>query len=181
MFGSIIIALLLMCSLSHLFTEVVPPNFQAGLTNYYFGESENNLPIAPYFSTMVALMTKSTFLIVFICLGFAAWAFLWLPATLTYSSRAILAWSFDRLAPSKLGYVHPSRFTPVNAIFTVVLANLLFLVLYTFVPFFNSLVLVLAAMLAWIPIMIGAIIFPFWKRKLYNNSPIAKYKLSESL
>lgn len=177
MFGSIVIAIILMSTLSYYLDKVVSPEFQAALSNYYLSKEGVNLPIAPYFSSLVTVLVHSPFLILLVCLGFFSWAFLWIPATLTYSARAILAWSFDRIAPASLGFVHPQKYTPVNAIITVVIVNLVFLVLYIFVPFFNSLILVLAAMIAWIPVMIGAIIFPFRKKTLYDQTEISKYKL----
>jgi len=176
MFGSIVLAIILMTLLSHNLNKVVTPEFQAALSNYYFSKEGANLPLAPYFSVLAAVVTQSPILIILICLGFFSWAFLWIPATLTYSARAVLAWSFDRIAPASLGFVHPQKFTPVNAIITVVIANLVFLVLFLFVPFFNSLILVLAAMLAWIPVMIGAIIFPYRKKSMYKETEISKYE-----
>jgi APA family basic amino acid/polyamine antiporter len=89
----------------------------------------------------------------------------------------VIAWSFDRVAPASLGFVHPKRHTPVNAIAAVAVANLIFLFLYLYTPFFGKLVLVLAAMLAWLPTMAGAVIYPYLRPDLYRRSAISDYKV----
>ena len=47
---------------------------------------------------------------------FVAWIWFWVPAELAYTTRTMIAWSFDRLAPDRLGYVSQRFHTPVVAI-----------------------------------------------------------------
>jgi amino acid transporter len=173
MFGSILVAAAVMAVLSLCGDHVFGQEFQAVLGTFAQGEGGKALPLPPYYSLLAALATGSPVLAVVLCIGFLAWAFFWIPATMVYATRAIIAWSFDRVAPAALGYVHPARHTPVTAITAVVVANLLFLMLFLFTPFFGTLVLVLAAMLAWIPTMLGAIIFPFHRPELFARCGMA--------
>lgn len=177
MFGSLIIAALIMVTLSILGDRIFGQPFQAALGAYASGENGATLPILPYFSLLTALSTSNPVLAGLVCFGFFAWAFLWIPATLVYAARALIAWSFDRVAPAAFGYVHPKRHTPVTAIVVVVIANLIFLALFLFLPFFSTLVLVLAAMLAWIPTMLGALLFPYLRSEMFECSPMASMRL----
>ena len=178
MFGSIAAAIGLMAILSMSFNSTVPAHIQVGIGEYVFSGREPGFPIQPYFSALVVPLARTPLTAFLICAGFAAWAYMWLPATITYSARAVLAWSFDRLAPEKLGAVHPTRFTPTNAIVAVTVTNLGLLALFVFVPFFTNLILVLAAMIAWLPIMLAAIVFPYRRPSIYAGSPIAGWRLA---
>ncbi len=177
MFGSIAAAAAVMAGLSALGNRVFGVGFQAALRAYPVGSGQDFLPLPPYFSLLAALTTQSPLLAIVICLGFFAWAFFWLPATMVYASRAVIAWSFDRVAPAWLGYVHPRRNTPVAAVAVIAVANLVFLALYLFTPLFGGLVLVLAAMVAWIPTMLGAVIFPYSRPDLFSRGGMAGRKL----
>jgi amino acid transporter len=169
-FGSIAFAVILLMVLSYLGDRAFGLEFQASVGKMH---ADDPLPLPPYFSLLAALATKSPLLALAICTGFLAWAFLWIPATLVYSARAFMAWSFDRVAPSWLGYVHDRFHTPVNALVTAAILNVVFLALFLFSTFFGTLVLVLAAMIAWIPTMIAAILFPYLRPHLYNGTPLA--------
>ena len=55
-------------------------------------------------------------LAVIIMATFVAWIWFWVPAELAYTTRTMIAWSFDRVAPDGLGYVSQRFHTPVVAI-----------------------------------------------------------------
>jgi APA family basic amino acid/polyamine antiporter len=177
MFGSILTAAAVMAMLSWLGDSVFGQEFQATLGTFALGDGGKALPLPPYYSLLAALASGNPILAVILCVGFLAWAFFWIPATIAYATRAVIAWSFDRVAPAALGYVHPTRHTPVIAIAAVVVINLLFLALFLFTPFFGTLVLVLAAMLAWIPTMLGALIFPYLRPELFARSGMGGSRL----
>ncbi|MCX6620003.1 MAG: hypothetical protein NTY38_02765, partial [Acidobacteria bacterium] len=178
MFGSLLVSTALMVVLSLLGDQAFGREFQAALGRLPAAPAAGSLPIAPYFSLLAAVASRHWIFALLICLGFAAWAFFWLPATLVYAARTLLAWSFDRVAPAPLGNVHPRWHTPTTALAVVVGANLIFLALFLFTDFFASLVLVLAAMLAWIPTMYAAIIFPYRNRRLFESSAIANLRFA---
>ncbi|MBA2443849.1 MAG: hypothetical protein H0V49_00745 [Nocardioidaceae bacterium] len=58
------------------------------------------------------LLTNNVLLTLLIVAAFVAWIYFWVPAELIYAERTTIAWSFDRLAPEKLGYVSPRFHTP---------------------------------------------------------------------
>jgi amino acid transporter len=177
MFGSIFVAAALMALLSWLGNGVFGMEFQASLGAFALGPEGKALPLPPHYSLLASLASGSLTLAVLICAGFFAWAFFWIPATMLYATRAVIAWSFDRVAPAGLGYVHPVRHAPVTAIAAVAVVNVLFLGLFLFTPFFGSLILVLAAMLAWIPTMLGAVVFPYRRPELFQRSGMAQSRI----
>jgi amino acid transporter len=152
--------------------------YQAVLGRLYAAPGNSGLPVAPYFPLLAAVAAKNWVVALIVCLGFGAWAFFWLPATLVYAARTLLAWSFDRVAPAPLGNVHPRWHTPTTALGVVIAANLVFLALFLFTTFFSTLILVLAAMLAWIPTMYAAIVFPYRNRRLFEVSAIAGFRIA---
>jgi amino acid transporter len=177
MFGSIAVAAAGMVLLSYLGDKVFGYDFQGGLAAFTASDQAHAFPLSPSFSLLAALATRNALLALCLCLGFMAWAFFWIPATIVYATRAMIAWSFDRLAPAELGFVHPVRHTPVTAIVVAVVANAIFLGLFLYTPFFGGLVLVLAAMLAWIPTMLGAILFPYRRVEMFKRSAMAGRRL----
>jgi APA family basic amino acid/polyamine antiporter len=177
MFGSICVAAAMMATLSVLGDQVFGREFQSSLTSFSLTRGPEALPVPPYYALLAGLATGSPALAAVICLGFFAWAFFWIPATIVYATRAVIAWSFDRIAPAALGFVHPTRHTPVTAIIAVAAANILMLALFLFTPFFGTLVLVLAAMLAWIPTMLGALLFPYRRPQMFARSEMAGRRL----
>lgn len=169
MFGSILFATALLAFMSMYSDKIFGQEFSRGI----WISSEDNMtaiPVQPYFPVLIAIVSHNTFLSILTCMGFVAWAFFWIPATLVYAGRTVLAWSLDRVAPPSLGYVNDKLHTPVTAIVTTTIINIIFLSLYLFTDFFASLVLVLAAMLAWIPTMIAGIVYSHRNPRLYNLS-----------
>src|SRR5438552_19057200 len=70
------------------------------------------------------------------------WPFCSVPLELAYVDRSMLAWSLDRMAPEKLGYVSDRYHTPVVAIVVCMIVAIAFLALYAFTPWFATLSLI---------------------------------------
>ena len=60
---------------------------------------------APWFAVLAGILGHNVFLSVVILATFAAWIWFWIPAEMAYTTRSMIAWSFDRVAPDKLGFV----------------------------------------------------------------------------
>src|SRR5260370_5436881 len=88
----------------------------------------------------------------------------------------MLAWSFDRVAPDKLGFVSETVHTPVVAIGVSTAGAVVFMWLIafkavTFLTFIEVLLVV------WGAVMISAVIFPERRRQLYESSPARDFRL----
>jgi len=168
--GSIIVAGIVFVLVGHLSYRVFGTEFQGAVAFNSTADPTKSTPITPFFPLLAGILAGNVVGSVLISLGFLAWAYFWIPATLVYAERAVLAWSLDRLTPASFGYVSERFHTPVVAIVVTVILNIAFLYLFLFIPFFSTLTLVLAAMLAWTITMVAGILFPFRAKELYKRS-----------
>jgi len=145
------------------YTDVVPP-----------------LPVWPYPAMLAAFMTSSRVLQFVVILAMSAWWFGWSGTVFLSSTRVIFAAAFDRLLPEKVAEVEPRSRTPVYALLLMVVPSILIGALFAWNVFnFQSLTLCSTLVIAvtYLGSTVAAILLPFIKPKLYNASPIAKYKI----
>src|SRR5258705_11106061 len=62
--------------------------------------------------------------------GLVLWSYFWIPSAMIIATRAMFAWSFDRIAPAKLSEVHPRYNSPWVAVIVVSIIGEAFLILY---------------------------------------------------
>jgi amino acid transporter len=128
-----------------------------------------------FFFFFVSMLTTSTLLIVVINVSFVLALFVALPATFLIATRALFAWSFDRLVPERLSEVDPRTRSPLIANAVVLAVTLVFLALIVFAGG-NFLTILftagLAELLTFMVVAVAGIVFPFRRRALYENSPI---------
>lgn len=133
------------------------------------------VPPNPYF--FASLLANNVVVATIINLGLIAWAIIIIPSNWMATTRIILAMGFDRILPGRFADVSDRFHTPVKAIIFVafitflgllatnyygaVSANLNYTVVYTFILAVVSL---------------GGAIFPFVRKSIYQQSPIAVYK-----
>src|SRR5580658_4591671 len=92
-------------------------NFQGAVAyNALTGVSGGTTSTAPWFAVLAGLLGHNIVLSVVILATFAAWIWFWIPAEMAYTTRSMIAWSFDRVAPNGLGYVSETVHTPIVAI-----------------------------------------------------------------
>jgi APA family basic amino acid/polyamine antiporter len=105
-----------------------------------------------------------------------AWIWFWVPAELAYTTRTMIAWSFDRLAPDRLGHVSERLHTPVVAIGLSTAGAIVFmwLIAYRNIAFLS---LIEALVVVWGAAMLAAIQFPRSRRELFDASPAAGSRL----
>lgn len=129
----------------------------------------------PTITLLAGVLTGSPLICILVSLGFIFWMWMWIPGMHTFGVRAIVAWSFDRVAPAAWGQISPTRHTPVVAIVFTMLVNILFMALFVFTEFFSNIVILIeAAVLAWSVVLAAGIVFPYMRPQIYEKSPIAK-------
>ncbi len=175
--GAIVFCGLLFALIGYLSYQTVGYEFQGAITYNSFNQPEFSTTTQPYFTLLMGILTKNIYITVIIAISFIAWIYFWIPGMLAYAERAMLAWSFDRLAPEKIGHVSDKYHTPTVAIIISVLVSVLFTALYVYTSFFATLIFILAASIAWFITMITGVIFPYRNKEIYEKSPIAKYKI----
>jgi amino acid transporter len=131
-------------------------------------------PTEPSIALLTGILTQSPLITVLTSLGLAIWMWMWIPAMHTFGVRAVVAWSFDRVAPEPLGTISEKYHTPIVAITVTTIVNLIFMALFVFTPWFSKIVILIeAAVLAWSIVLAAGIFFPYLRPELYEKSPIA--------
>jgi amino acid transporter len=116
----------------------------------------------PWFAVLAGILGHNVFLSVVILATFAAWIWFWIPAEMAYTTRSMIAWSFDRVAPDKLGFVSETVHTPVVAIG---------------VSTAGAVVFIEVLLVVWGAVMISAVIFPLRRKQLYESSPAKNFRV----
>jgi len=132
----------------------------------------------PTITLLAGVITNSPLICVLVSLGFIFWMWMWIPGMHTFGVRAIVAWSFDRVAPEALGNISPKTHTPKVAIYFCVAVTIVFMAMFVFSDFFSSIVILIeAAVLAWSIVLGAGIFFPYTRPHIYEKSPLATKKI----
>ena len=92
------------------------------------------------------------------------------PAMHTFAVRAVVAWSFDQVAPAPLATISEKYHTPIVAITVTTIVNLIFMALFVFTPWFAKIVILIeAAVLAWSVVLGAGISSPISGRRSMKN------------
>ena len=137
----------------------VPSEFNkaAAWMNYNSADYYSIVPSDPTFVTWAAAMVHSTFVLVVIAVGLVVWSFFWLPSAMIIATRAIFAWSLERLAPTSLSGVNSRTNAPVAATVLVAAIAEAFLVAY-WQGWFNYLTPFLAYAGVFVVVSVAAIV-----------------------
>lgn len=182
MVGAVVAAAAMIAVVALLADKTFGYDFQAAiafnsLSGVEGGSIEASIGAAPWFTVLAGILTGNMLLTAIIMAGFVAWIWFWVPAELAYTTRTMIAWSFDRAAPEWLGYVSNRVHTPVVAIgiSTAVAIFFMWLIAYQGIAF---LTLIEVLLVIWGAAMISAVLFPFTRPQLYRLSPAAKITLA---
>ena len=135
------------------------------------------LAASPFYFYFVSLLTNNVVLIWVMGIGFVLASLVPMLPTFLMATRALFAWSFDRILPQKVSEVSERTHSPLVANAIVLLLALGFLALICFGPaqFYTMLFTAGAAeILTFIVLAFAAAIFPFRRRDLWTASPINK-------
>jgi len=134
-------------------------------------------PVTPYPTLLTGLGSGSAALTVLIGLGFIGWIWLWIPTQILYPTRAIVAWSLDRVAPDFLGRVDDRTHTPIPAIALCLAGGITFVGLLAFTTYFQLVIFIEVAVLAWAIVLLAGVFFPFRRPDIYQKSAIANIRI----
>lgn len=139
--------------------------------------TEGSIGAAPWFTVLAGILANNTILAVIIMATFVTWIWFWIPAELAYTTRTLIAWSFDRLAPDQVGYVSRRFHTPVVAIGISLAGALVFMGLIAYGNI-ALLTLIEVILVVWGVAMAAAIVFPWVRRQFYETSPARAYRVA---
>lgn len=166
--GSMVIGGLLMVALMVFAQGAIGSEFlrAAGVT------LEWPLAAPPFLNVLGAITANSVVMTILMSL----WMLIFLPYALgvgiIYSSRSLLAWSIDGMAPKALSSVSRNH-VPRNAVLAVLLVAEVCLALYAFTDLLAILSGLLAFGIVFVFVTLAGLLFPFLKREAFEASAAA--------
>jgi amino acid transporter len=157
--------------------------FNAANLNYWdvvYGLGKAAVPIWPYPPLLAAFFIHNSLVQAIIVLMFGAWFLGWAGTLFLSSTRVIFAAAFDRILPERVADVSERRHVPVWALVLMLVPSLIVSALYAYTSTFYKFILdaTLVIAVTFLGTSIAAMILPWRKRSLYENSPIARYKVA---
>jgi amino acid transporter len=131
------------------------------------------LAAPPYVNVFTAIAGNNVILTILTFGWVLAIAFFVGATTLVYSTRAMLAWSIDGVAPERLGDVNDRYHSPHWAILISAIVGEVWLGLFAFTKLLGPISGFLGFTVSFLAVSITAIVFPFVKREAFENSPVA--------
>ncbi len=117
----------------------------------------------PVFMLYAGVLIDNLLIFLLVAAGLILWSYFWLPSAFLIATRAMFAWSFDRLVPEKLSEVHPRYNSPWVAVIVVAVIAESFLVLYH-IGVFQFLTPALAYYVVFWLVSLCGVVFPFLAR-----------------
>lgn len=129
----------------------------------YNPPADTNVEFYPVFMLYAGVVIQSIPMFLLVALGLVLWSYFWIPTAMMISTRAMFAWSFDRLAPEKLSAVHRRYNSPWVAVLVVAVIGEAFLILYHN-NVFTFLTPALAYYFVFWLVSLAGVVFPYLKR-----------------
>ena len=149
--------------------------------NYAYGyvTAAPAIPIWGYPPLLAAFLIDSHIVQMIIVLVFGVWFLGWAGTLWLSSTRMIFAAAFDRVLPEWAARVS-DRGVPWTALILIMIPGVIVSYLYSFVTGFSKLTLDASLVIAvtFFGTAIAATILPWWKKDLYEKSPIVRYAIA---
>lgn len=146
-------------------------------TNAWNFSTESSLGASPWFTVLIGILADNLLLVIVVMATFVAWIWFWVPAEIAYTTRTMIAWSFDRIAPDRLGEVSARFGTPTLAIWLSTAGSIVFMWFIAFQAI-ALLTLIEALTVVWGTAMVAAVVFPRTRKSLFDMSPASEHRLA---
>ena len=150
--------------------------------NYAYGYV-TDAPVVPIWGfpgLLAAYLIDSHIVQAIIVIAFGAWWLGWTGTLFLSSTRMIFAAAFDRMLPEWAGRVSDTRAVPWAALALIMIPSIFLSWLYAYNSDFYGLTLdaTLVIAVTFFGTSIAATILPWWKKDLYQASPMARYQVA---
>jgi amino acid transporter len=138
------------------------------------GTKDYPLTVPPYWFVFVAIATKSSVFAVFLIVTFMFWFPIWTWLQIAQPMRALFAWAFDGVLPSKVAYVNRRSGIPMVALTVTGVLSIAGLAWAIYSSNFFT-VLATVTLLNMTPMLfvgLAAMLLPFLKPALWRQTPI---------
>ncbi len=185
---SVLLAGSIMAIGAFLFIRVVGLDFLSGSGNAYFSAFYSVDPkspwygfyVSPFFDLWVSIIAQNPIITLIVGIGFICWIIYYPGLDCLMNTRALLAWSFDRIGPAALGKVSDKHHTPVRAVALFSVLNWIAMVIFSVnFSLVGSLTATLAVFLTMFLVMgLVGLVFPYSRRTkpIFQASPL-KWKV----
>ncbi len=188
---SVLIAGTIMAIGALLFIRVVGLDFLSGSGNAYYDSLVNGnankspwfgMYPPPFFDLFVSIVAQNPIITLIVGIGFVCWIIYYPGLDCLMNTRALLAWSFDRVGPAPLAKVSDKYHTPIRAVVFFSVLNWIALLIFSLnFSLVGSLTATLAVFLTMFGVMgVVGLVFPFLKRTkpIFESSPL-KWKIGK--
>jgi basic amino acid/polyamine antiporter, APA family len=148
--------------------------------NFYYGYTTDPVtPVWSYPPLLVGMFFHNSALAALLVIVFGAWFIGWAGTLFMSSTRVIFAAAFDRVLPEKVADVSERRHVPLWALALMLIPALIVSAVYAYSLTFRSYLFAatFVIVVTFFGTSIAASILPWRKKHLYQNSPIARYKV----
>jgi APA family basic amino acid/polyamine antiporter len=137
------------------------------------------IPIWGYPPLLAAFLVNSHVIQMIIVIVFGVWFLGWAGTLWLSSTRMIFAAAFDRVLPEWAARVSERRGVPWTALILIMIPGVVLSYLYAYQGFAKyTLDASLVIAVTFFGTAIAATILPWWKRDLYQKSPIVRYNIA---
>jgi amino acid transporter len=146
---------------------------------YVYSDAAPPMPIWGYPPMLASFLIDSNILQAIIVIAFGAWWLGWTGTLFLSSTRMIFAAAFDRVLPEWAARVS-DRGVPWGALALIMVPSVVLSYFYAYSGDFRALTLdaTLVIAVTFFGTSIAATILPYWKKDLYNASPVARFKVA---
>ena len=153
----------------------------ANFINWFYGytTTDPTLPIWSYPPLLASYLVDNSLFQIAMVVLFGVWFLGWSGTLFLSSTRMIFAAAFDRILPERAAQVSEGRGVPVVALLFIMIPAIVVSVIYAYSAEFRALTLdaTLVIAVTFLGSTIAATILPWWKPRIFENSPVAGLKL----
>jgi amino acid transporter len=174
---AIIFVLLAAKTFGWLFFNATNVNF----INWFYGytTTDPTVPIWSYPPLLASYLVDNTIFQIAMVVLFGAWFLGWSGTLFLSSTRMIFAAAFDRVLPESAARVTEGRGVPVVALLYIMIPAVLVSIAYSYSADVRALTLdaTLVIAITFLGSTVAATILPWYKPRIFDNSPVAHLKL----
>lgn len=153
----------------------------ANFINWFYGytTTDPTVPIWSYPPLLVSYLIDNTIFQIAMVVLFGAWFLGWSGTLFLSSTRMIFAAAFDRVLPESAARVTEGRGVPVVALLYIMIPAVLVSIAYSYSAEVRALTLdaTLVIAVTFLGSTVAATILPWYKPRIFDNSPVAHLKL----
>ncbi len=169
---SVVVLLLLAKTIGWEFFEAAAYNSSLGLAS--------PIPIWPHPVMLTGWLVNSHFFQFLLLAVMSVWFWGWSGTLFLSSTRVIFAAAFDRVLPEWAAKISAKRRVPYGALLLMVVPALVLAAVYSYVSGFSTLILdaTLVIAITFLGTVVAAMILPWRRPTIFNNSPIKNLRFA---